>query len=119
MPTRTPLTRQFAHVNTTVVTLNETINRFYDGVVQVVNGTFGNTPLAAASLGLINCLIGRKVAGISNGLTFISECVCLVSAGLTSQPRARHAAHRPAQRPHALGRPDGRARGVGLVGRHG
>ncbi|KAG0143182.1 hypothetical protein CROQUDRAFT_49155 [Cronartium quercuum f. sp. fusiforme G11] len=58
---------------TTTTTLNNTLTTFYDGLTTVVQGTFGKTPLKDAALGLLNCLIGSKVAGIQSALTFVHD----------------------------------------------
>jgi len=86
----------FGWVNTTTVTLNTTINNFYDGLTGAINSTFDGTPLAAPALGIIGCLIGSKVAGIEKALTFIhdhahltlprvSQSILVPSSGRTSE----------------------------------
>jgi hypothetical protein len=60
-------------VNTSTVALNDTLNRFVDETITVLNTTFGGTPLFDPIKEVFNCLIGIKVAGISKGLTWVHD----------------------------------------------
>ncbi|KAH8916234.1 hypothetical protein BT69DRAFT_1228759, partial [Atractiella rhizophila] len=71
-------TNMLGFVNTTTTTMNTTLNTFYDGLIDAVNSTFSGTPLDGPVLGIINCLLGTKVAGISKALTFIHDNAVVV-----------------------------------------
>ncbi|PWN32179.1 uncharacterized protein FA14DRAFT_126849, partial [Meira miltonrushii] len=60
-------------VNTTTSTMNSTLNQFMDGIAEVVNVTFANTPLFTPVQTFIGCIIGQKVAGIEKALTWIHD----------------------------------------------
>jgi hypothetical protein len=60
-------------VNTSTTAVNDTLNKFVDETVSVLNTTFGGTPLAAPIQEVFNCLIGLKVAGIEQGLTWVHD----------------------------------------------
>jgi len=60
-------------VNTSTVSVNNTLNTFVDETIKVLNQTFGGTPLFDPIKEVFNCLIGIKVAGISQGLTWVNE----------------------------------------------
>ncbi|KAG5720326.1 Plasma membrane fusion protein PRM1 [Termitomyces sp. T112] len=63
----------FGWVNTTTVTLNTTINNFYNDVQKVVNTVFGGTILETPANDFIQCFIGSKVDAIENALTFLHD----------------------------------------------
>ncbi|MCJ1246284.1 plasma membrane fusion protein prm1 [Trapelia coarctata] len=63
----------FGWVNTTTGALNDTLNVFVDGMTKVLNDTFGGTVLYDPIMGVMNCLIGVKIAGIEKGLTWVSD----------------------------------------------
>ena len=63
----------FGWVNTTTGALNDTLNVFVDGMTTVLNDTFGGTVLYDPIMGVMNCLIGLKIAGIQKGLTWVSD----------------------------------------------
>ncbi|KAG6868386.1 hypothetical protein C0993_003802 [Termitomyces sp. T159_Od127] len=63
----------FGWVNTTTVSLNTTINNFYDDVQKVVNTVFGGTILETPANDFIRCFIGTKVDAIENALTFLHD----------------------------------------------
>ncbi|TKA53882.1 hypothetical protein B0A53_03672 [Rhodotorula sp. CCFEE 5036] len=63
----------FSWVNTTTVTLNSTMNGFYDEVSDTITNVFSGTVLQDPALGLIYCLIGSKVDALSSALTWIHD----------------------------------------------
>lgn len=63
----------FAWVNTTTVTMNNTLNEFMDGIAETLNDTLGSTPLRQPLQTFIDCFLGRKVAGIERALTWIHD----------------------------------------------
>ncbi|KAG6874500.1 hypothetical protein C0995_010410 [Termitomyces sp. Mi166 len=63
----------FGWVNTTTVSLNTTVNNFYDDVQKVVNTVFGGTILETPANEFIKCFIGTKVDAIENALTFLHD----------------------------------------------
>jgi hypothetical protein len=60
-------------VNTSTVTLNNTLNTFVDETINVLNTTFGGTPLYVPITDVFNCLIGLKIQGIEAGLTWLHD----------------------------------------------
>ena len=64
---------QFSWVETTSLTLNTSINEFYDGLTGNINSTFSGTVFAAPALDVVHCLIGTKVEGLSTALTWLHE----------------------------------------------
>jgi hypothetical protein len=60
-------------VNTTTFAVNETLNKFVDETVGTLNATFFGTPFNNAIQDVYNCLIGLKVQGIQDGLTWVSQ----------------------------------------------
>lgn len=60
-------------VNTTTGAVNHTLNVFVDGMVDVLNKTFGGTVLYTPILDVLNCLVILKIRGIENGLTWVSD----------------------------------------------
>jgi hypothetical protein len=63
----------FTWVNISTTALNNTLNQFVDETVGVLNQTFGGTPLYTAISDVFNCLIGLKVQGIEQGLTWVQQ----------------------------------------------
>lgn len=63
----------FRWVNTTTSTMNNTLNEFMDGIATVINETFSNTPLFSPVQSFIDCIIGQKVKGIEDGLTWMQS----------------------------------------------
>ncbi|KAK4552784.1 plasma membrane fusion protein prm1 [Recurvomyces mirabilis] len=63
----------FGWVNTTTHAVNTTLNVFVDGMVKVLNETFGGTVLYTPILGVLNCLVILKIEGIEKGLTWVSD----------------------------------------------
>lgn len=60
-------------VNTSTVAVNNTLNKFVDETISVLNTTFGGTPLYGPITDVFNCLIGLKVQGIEAGLTWVHD----------------------------------------------
>jgi len=60
-------------VNTSTVAVNNTLNKFVDETVSVLNTTFGGTPLYDPIKGVFDCLIGLKIKGIESGLTWVHD----------------------------------------------
>lgn len=60
-------------VNTSTTAVNNTLNTFVDGVMDVLNTTFGGTVLYEPVLDVLNCLILLKIEGIEKGLTWVSD----------------------------------------------
>ncbi|KAF8758697.1 plasma membrane fusion involved in cytogamy [Rhizoctonia solani] len=63
----------FGWVNGTTVTLNNTLVAFYDDIQSTVELVFGGTILETPAREFVRCLIGTKVQGIENALTFIHD----------------------------------------------
>ncbi|PWN52083.1 hypothetical protein IE53DRAFT_367513 [Violaceomyces palustris] len=63
----------FRWVNITTETMNATLNDFMDGISEALNDAFSGTPLYTPLQTFIDCIIGRKVAGIESALTWIHE----------------------------------------------
>lgn len=63
----------FGWVNTSTSAVNMTLNRFVDETINVLNITFGGTPLYNPIKEVFNCLIGYKIAGIQQGLTWVHD----------------------------------------------
>jgi hypothetical protein len=63
----------FGWVNETTHAVNNTLNVFVDGVMNVLNNTFGGTILYDPVLDVLNCLILLKIQGIEKGLTWVSD----------------------------------------------
>lgn len=63
----------FGWVNTTTTAVNHTLNVFVDGMVDVLNTTFGGTILYEPILDVLNCLVLLKIQGIEQGLTWVSD----------------------------------------------
>ncbi|APA16351.1 hypothetical protein SS1G_14299 [Sclerotinia sclerotiorum 1980 UF-70] len=63
----------FGWVNTTTGAINETLNVFTDEMTKALNVTFGGTILYKPIMGVFECLVGLKVAGIEKGLTWVSD----------------------------------------------
>jgi hypothetical protein len=63
----------FGWVNATIVPLNNTLANFYSEVQDAVETLFGNTPFEAPAQEFVRCLIGTKIIGIENALTFLQQ----------------------------------------------
>lgn len=63
----------FSWVNVTTSTMNDTLNEFMDGIATAINTTFSNTPLYQPVQSFIDCIIGQKVKGIEDGLTWMQS----------------------------------------------
>lgn len=63
----------FGWVNISTHALNKTLNTFVDDMTTALNDTFGNTVLYQPIMGVFDCLIGLKVAGIEKALTWVSD----------------------------------------------
>ncbi|QRW00590.1 plasma membrane fusion protein PRM1 [Ceratobasidium sp. AG-Ba] len=63
----------FGWVNGTTVTLNNTLVAFYSDVQNTVDAVFGGTILETPAQEFVRCLIGTKVQGLENALTFIHD----------------------------------------------
>lgn len=63
----------FGWVNTTTTAVNHTLNVFVDGVMDVLNDTFGGTVLYHPILDVLDCLVLLKIRGIEDGLTWVSD----------------------------------------------
>lgn len=63
----------FGWVNITTVTLNNTVNEFYNDIQNAVTTVFNNTILQAPAQDFIRCLIGSKVLAIDQALTFLHD----------------------------------------------
>ncbi|MCJ1227215.1 plasma membrane fusion protein prm1 [Toensbergia leucococca] len=63
----------FGWVKTTTGALNDTLNKFVDGMSDALNTTFGGTVLYDPITEVLNCLIGLKIAGIQKGLDWVSD----------------------------------------------
>ena len=58
-------------VGVTTSTMNLTLNEFMDGIADVVNMTFANTPLFTPVQSFVDCVLGQKVVGIEKALKWI------------------------------------------------
>lgn len=63
----------FGWVNTTTGAINQTLNAFTDEMTKALNVTFGGTILYKPIMGVFECLVGLKIAGIEKGLTWVSD----------------------------------------------
>jgi hypothetical protein len=63
----------FGWVNGTTVTLNNTLVAFYNDIQNTVELVFGGTILETPAREFVRCLIGTKIEGIENALTFIHD----------------------------------------------
>lgn len=63
----------FGWVNTTTTSVNDTINVFVEKTSDVLEDTFGGTPLHGPIKEVLNCLIGLKIKSIQTGLTWVNE----------------------------------------------
>lgn len=64
----------FGWSNTTITTLNSTLNTAVDDVTGFINNLFKDVPLISGLvLDLLNCIILVKIRGIQTGLTFIKD----------------------------------------------
>jgi len=63
----------FSWVNVSTKAVNETLNKFVDETMSLLNTTFGGTPLYTPIKEVFNCLIGLKVEGVQRGLTWVHD----------------------------------------------
>lgn len=63
----------FGWVNTTTNAVNDTLNVFVDGMIDVLNTSFGGTILYTPILDVLNCLVLLKIEGVQKGLTWVSD----------------------------------------------
>lgn len=63
----------FGWVNTTTGAINDTLNVFVDGMMDVLNVTFGGTILYEPVLEVLNCLVLLKITGVEKALTWVSD----------------------------------------------
>jgi hypothetical protein len=63
----------FGWVNISTTAVNDTLNKFVDETISVLNTTFGGTPLNDPIKEVFNCLVGLKIAGIQAGLTWVHD----------------------------------------------
>ncbi|KAG9229691.1 putative plasma membrane fusion protein prm1 [Amylocarpus encephaloides] len=63
----------FGWVKISTTAVNKTLNGFTDEMNGALNATFGGTVLYGPVTGLINCLVGIKIAGIEKGLTWVHD----------------------------------------------
>jgi hypothetical protein len=60
-------------VNTSTTAVNNTLNAFVDDTINVLNTTFGGTPLYGPITGVFNCLVELKVQSIQDGLAWVHD----------------------------------------------
>jgi hypothetical protein len=65
--------QMFAWVNTSVDAINDTLNAFVSETTKVLNTTFGGTILYDPITEVFNCLIGLKIAGLQQALTWVED----------------------------------------------
>jgi hypothetical protein len=65
--------QMFGWVNTSTDAINDTLNTFIETTSNVLNTTFGGTPLYTPIQGVFDCLIGLKVAGFQKALTWVED----------------------------------------------
>ncbi|KUL84658.1 hypothetical protein ZTR_06661 [Talaromyces verruculosus] len=63
----------FGWVNTSTTALNDTLNTFLDKSNEVINATFGGTPLYGAVTGIFDCVVELKVESVQKGLTWAHD----------------------------------------------
>ncbi|TRM69986.1 hypothetical protein BD626DRAFT_563681 [Schizophyllum amplum] len=63
----------FGWLNTTTVTLNDTLVAFYDSVENAIESVFDDTPLEQPVSEFVFCLLGSKIVAIENALTFLHD----------------------------------------------
>jgi hypothetical protein len=63
----------FGWVNTSTTAVNNTLNTFIDETMNVLNETFGGTVLYTPVKDVFECLVGLKVQGIQDGLTWVQN----------------------------------------------
>ena len=66
-------TNLLSWVNISTSAINGVLDAFISNTTSVLNDTFGGTPLQNPVNEVFNCLIGLKVAGLQNGLNWVSE----------------------------------------------
>jgi hypothetical protein len=63
----------FGWVNTSTTALNNTLNIFLDKSNEVINTTFGGTPLYSAVSGVFDCVVELKIESVQKGLTWAHD----------------------------------------------
>ncbi|KAF1811245.1 hypothetical protein P152DRAFT_66512 [Eremomyces bilateralis CBS 781.70] len=63
----------FGWVKTSTDAVNDTLNVFIDKTIGALNDTFGGTILFDPVKEVFNCLIGLKVQGVQQGLTWVHD----------------------------------------------
>ena len=63
----------FGWVNISTSALNDTLNVFLNKSNEVINATFGGTPLYGAVTGIFDCVVELKVESVQKGLTWVSD----------------------------------------------
>ncbi|PTU18249.1 hypothetical protein P175DRAFT_0444494 [Aspergillus ochraceoroseus IBT 24754] len=63
----------FGWVHTSTTGVNDTLNAFVNKTTGILNETFAGTILYDPILDVLNCLIFLQIAGISKGLTWVSD----------------------------------------------
>ncbi|EEA20228.1 plasma membrane fusion protein prm1 [Talaromyces marneffei ATCC 18224] len=63
----------FGWVNTSTTALNDTLNTFLDKSNEVINATFGGTPLYGAVSGIFDCVVELKIESVQKGLTWAHD----------------------------------------------
>ena len=66
-------TNMLSWVNISTSAINDVLDAFISNTTSVLNSTFGGTPLQDPVNEVFNCLVGLKVAGLQNGLDWVSE----------------------------------------------
>jgi hypothetical protein len=63
----------FGWVGNSTKAVNDTINQFTDEMSKELNATFGGTVLYEPITGVLNCLIGLKIASFQKAVTWVSD----------------------------------------------
>lgn len=61
----------FSWANTSTATMNHTLNNITDVLSDIMNTTFSHTPLMGPMQNFLYCIIGKKIEGIEDALTWI------------------------------------------------
>lgn len=64
-------TSLFRWVNTSTSSMNDTLNQVSEALSDIMNSTFASTPLEGPMQNFIYCIIGKKLEGIEDALTWI------------------------------------------------
>lgn len=63
----------FGWMNSTIGTLNATLNEFADGIAMALNDSFANTPLYTPIQTFVSCILLQKVTKIEEALTWLHD----------------------------------------------